>query len=545
MRTQPGYLEQQRAYYADPAHWVEFICHWVDTYDPRNTALDKPVYLPLVLFPKQAEMVEFIIACWQDQQPGLIDKSRDMGATWVGCALSVCMWLFVPGIAIGWGSRKEELVDKIGQPDSIFEKMRIIINRLPREFLPAGFVPKVHAKHLTIVNPANKAVISGEGGDNQGRGGRKAIYFKDEAAHYEHPDAIEAALGDNTNCPIDMSSPSIVGSLFDRKKESGIPWGSVPRSEIPRGFVRVFVLDWSHHPAKTPEWHSERKEKHKREGTLDIFYREVDHNPAAALAGVVIPWDWVETAIDAHLKLAGTLGSFYDGPWCGALDLAGADSSGDLNALVFRKGVVLVDAAQWGQEDSGVTARKALAEAANRLPCDLQYDASGGYGDTVKAEERRLRKEKNADGTPYLSHQVVLVPWNAGGAVLRPEEHVLAGDRKSPKNKDYYSNLKAQGWWNLRTRFWKTFQAVTEGIKHNPSELISIDSRIPLLHQLKRQLCQPVVTHDGRLRLKIDKTPEGASSPNLGDAIMMSYFPMPRPIVVTGEMLAKAARIKR
>ena len=61
--------------------------------------------------------------------------------------------------------------------------MRIIVRGLPREFWPAGFKPDDHMSYMRIVNPQTGASITGEAGDNIGRGGRKLIYFKDESAH--------------------------------------------------------------------------------------------------------------------------------------------------------------------------------------------------------------------------------------------------------------------------------------------------------------------------------------------------------------------------
>ena len=54
---------------------------------------------------------------------------------------------------------------------------------------------------MRIVNPQTGASITGESGDNIGRGGRKLCYFKDESAWYERPEKIEAALADNTRGP--------------------------------------------------------------------------------------------------------------------------------------------------------------------------------------------------------------------------------------------------------------------------------------------------------------------------------------------------------
>jgi hypothetical protein len=58
-----------------------------------------------------------------------------MGATWICAAFSVHAWIYSDG-AIGWGSRKEQLVDRLGDPSSIFEKIRLIVDYLPSFFLP-------------------------------------------------------------------------------------------------------------------------------------------------------------------------------------------------------------------------------------------------------------------------------------------------------------------------------------------------------------------------------------------------------------------------
>lgn len=90
-----GLVERYRE---DPAGW---IAHWAVTYDPRKAASNAPTVMPFVLFPRQVEMVAFLQACVDAQQSGLIEKARDMGATWLACAFSVWLWLYRPGAAVG------------------------------------------------------------------------------------------------------------------------------------------------------------------------------------------------------------------------------------------------------------------------------------------------------------------------------------------------------------------------------------------------------------------------------------------------------------
>lgn len=512
LRANPSLIAGAKEYYRTrPA---EFIVHWCDTYDPRNAGSSLPARMPFILFQRQVDLVAFLYACLIAQESGLVEKSRDMGATWVCAAFSVWLWLFWPGSAVGWGSRKEQLVDKIGDPDSIFEKMRMIIMGLPREFWPAGLNPDKHMTYMKIINPETGATITGEAGDNIGRGGRKLIYFKDESAHYERPEKIEAALADNTRVQIDISSVNGLGNVFHRKREAGVEW--VPGNPAVKGRTNVFVMDWRDHPAKTQEWYDTRRAKAVSDGLLHVFSQEVDRNYAAAVDGVIIPAEWVSSAIDAHKRL----GFDDSGGWIGGLDVA--DDGGDLNALVKRKGVVLLHAETWGDRDTGQTTRRAVDACRQSLPIDLQYDCIG-IGAGVKAEANRLLSEKLMPGGIHL------VPWSAAAAVINPDEHVEPGDRQTPLNKDFYANLKAQGWWQLRRRFERTHRAITEGLKFKPEDLISLPSDLPNLRQIQKELSQATASKSSSMKLVVDKTPEGTRSPNLADAIVMAYWPIRRP----------------
>lgn len=506
---------------------VAFINAFVDTFDPRNAMIDLPTRLPLVLFERQAQLVEFLLACLREEANGLIDKSRDMGATWVAGGFSVWLWRFWPGASIGWGSRKEQLVDKLGDPDSIFEKMRMIVKGLPRAFWPRGFDPSSHMTYMRIINPENEATITGEAGDNIGRGGRKSIYFVDEAAHLERPESVEAALMDNTRVQIAISTVNGVGNVFDRKRQAGIEW--VPgRTEYPQGQTRVFVLDWRDHPLKTEAWHKSREIDARANGLLHLFRQEVDRDAAASLSGIIIKPEWISAAVDAHIELG-----FGDiGGWSGGFDPY--DEGGDLHALSFRKGVVLEYAEDWGDGDTGDATRQVIKETLGRTPVAIQYDCIG-IGAGVKAEANRLKADKK------LPQGVDFLPWDAGSAVVRPKERVVPGDQNSPTNEDFYYNLKAQGWWSLARRFEKVYRMKVEGIKYPSSELISLSSKLPKLHQIKRELSQPVMKKSGDLRLVVDKAPAGTRSPNIADSIMMNFFPVKLPMIIDPKAVALSA----
>jgi phage terminase large subunit len=234
-----------KAHYKDNP--VDFIADWAMTFDPRNIERDLPTDIPMVPFPKQVEAIEWLRARWKARENGLIDKSRDMGASWIAVWYSIWMWLFFPGSIIGFGSRKEEYVDAAGDMKAIFPKIRFGIARLPKELRPAGYSMRTHAPFMKIFNPETGGAIVGEAGDSIGRGARTSVYFVDESAFLERPLLADAALSQTTNCRIDVSTPNGEGNPFEQKRFGG--------------HVAVLTLHWKDHPAKDDEWYRRTKAK--------------------------------------------------------------------------------------------------------------------------------------------------------------------------------------------------------------------------------------------------------------------------------------------
>ena len=491
---------------------VDFINHWCNTYDPRNSGTSKLVNMPLIMFRRQEELVMFIMACILGDAPGMVEKSRDMGATWIGSALSVWMWKYWDASAIGWGSNNADKVDIIDNPDSVIEKIRILIRGLPEVLRPANVLNGDYMKQRNILNPVNRSTIRGEINRQIGRGGRTRVYFVDETAHLEYPERVEASLSENTRCRIDISSVSGLGSVFHRSREAGVEWAM--GQPVHRDRMNIFVMDWREHPEKDQEWYDARKNHFVSRGMAHVVAREIDRDYAATVEGIIIPYDQLQSCIDAHLEL----GFDDDGGYMAGLDVA--DEGGDMNALTVRKGWVVKSAQEWGERDPGATARRAVGYLRDYLPVELQYDAIG-IGTNIKSETNRLR----VDG--HLPEGLKLIPWNAGAKVLNPNGQVIPKDQDSPKNRDYYSNLKAQGWWELGRRVYRTHQARTEGAEFDFDQLISFDSKSigSILNKLLKELAQAQIDYDTRSRLKVDKAPDGMKSPNLGDAAVMMCWP--------------------
>jgi len=492
LRAKPEVMPALRVFYRDnPA---QFINDWGMTFDPRLVERDLPGDIPFLLFPKQVEWIDYAVALWKNRQRGLTDKSRDGGLSWLAVALSATLCTFYDGVLIGFGSRKEEYVDLSESPKALFWKARYFIKNLPREFRP-GWDERKHAPHMRIMFPATGSTMTGEAGDNIGRGDRASIYFVDEAAYLERPLLIDAALSQTTNCRHDISSANGMGNPFAQLRFSGA--------------VEVFTLHWRDDPRKDEAWYE--NEKLKINNPV-IVAQELDINYAASTEGVLIPSEWAQAAVDAHIKL----GMEPSGARYGALDVA--DQGGDLCAYAGAHGFLLDYLEEWSgkNSDTAYTAARAF-ELAETLGHEwFLYDADG-IGSAVRGDARVLNEAR-----VRLSRRTIRVQsFRGSGGIIHPERE----DVKGRKNKDYYYNFKAQAGWSLRVRFQKTYRAIVHGEPVSASEIISISSKLPLLTKLLMELSQPTFQMNTIGKLVIDKTPEGVKSPNLYDATMMRFSP--------------------
>ena len=108
-----------------------------------------------------------------------IEKSRTMGASWIGCALAVHRFIFRPNQMIGMASQNEDLVDS-ADPKSLFWKIKFILKNLPGWLLPAYKYTK-----LSFQNEDNDSTINGSATkDDLFRGGRYTFIWLDEFASF-------------------------------------------------------------------------------------------------------------------------------------------------------------------------------------------------------------------------------------------------------------------------------------------------------------------------------------------------------------------------
>jgi len=486
IRAKPERLPALLAFYRDnPA---QFITDWGCTFDPRNAERNLPPMIPFILFPRQVEWIEWALRNWREQNPGPTVKSRDMGLSWLSVALGCTLCITHDDLVIGFGSRKEEYVDKIGAPKSLFYKGRMFCKLLPPEFR-GGFQQGVTDPHMRIKFPSTGSVMVGEAGDGIGRGDRASIYFVDESAFLERPQLVEASLSQTTNCRIDISTPNGLANPFAERVLSGK--------------FDTFRFHWREDPRKDEGWYAKQLE------ILDpvTVAQEIDIDFSASIDGVLIPSAWVQSAVDAHKKL----GFDPTGEKLTALDVA--DLGKDSNAQTLRNGVMVSDVREWhgsSVEDIYGTTQKAFDHCDEWECYTIRYD-SDGLGAGVRGDSRAINEDRK--------NKVEVEAFHGGSEVVDKDKDYIKGRT----NGQFFDNYKAQCWWHLRERFKRTHEAITQGKDWTPDDLISISSECQHLSRLQAELSQPTYKKSTRGKVQINKAPEGTKSPNLADSVMMAF----------------------
>lgn len=227
----------------------------------------------------------------------------------------------------------------------------------------------------------------------------------------------------------------------------------------------------------------------------------------------IIEPEWVEAAIDSHIKL----GINPRGDRVTSFDPA--DVGKDAKAIANRYGILVKDVVQWTSGDLETAIGKAFDAAFDfRADC-MVYDSIGvGAGVRVGLSER------------INGRRIEVAGFGGADSVDLPD----AKYQEDRTNRDTFKNKRAQYWWLLRDRFEKTYRAVVNREYIDPDELISLSSEIKDLPQLKSELVRQQRKRVSSSRLiqlvsKEEMRTDGIPSPNMADAVVMCFANPPKP----------------
>ena len=470
--------------------WINMFV-WTD--DPRLSSYGLPTKLPLVLYPSQVEVLERVEFCYRNKIPAMVEKSRAEGLTEILCAFTIHHWKYEPGFKATWGSRQEREVDELGNPNTIFGRLRRIIYNLPVAMRPETFASDkssgANDNRLRIVNPDNEATIIGEGGDNIGRGGRSSLAIIDEKAFVERPVLVDNSLYSNTDCQVDVSTPNGMNHFYEKKMS---------------GKAEIITVWWYRNPSKCKDWRTGERPKNApwyeyQLQTRDevVIAQEVDIDYAASVEGLFIKSEWIRAAINFKIPA--------DGAKAAGFDVAGGGKA--KSVVITRTGPVVDNPVVIDTSDVIEATWQAVDVADEKGVEHFGYDQNT-IGESImplfKKAERPIRFRI------YGIH----------GQGKASERYL---DAEGKKANEKFRNKRAELWWIMMTRFKKTFQVVNNVQYYPSSELISIPDNTILISQLSAP--KMVHTTSGKVGVesKTEMRARNVESPDHADALAYSF----------------------
>lgn len=212
----------------DPLFYLNAM-GWIFEPRPDDDAL---MVLPFITYPFQ-DLAFLAILNAIGKHDLVIEKSRDMGASWMCIYAFEWRWHFRRRQTFLMLSRNENLVDKTGSPDSLFYKLDFI-----HEHQPGWLLPEMDRMSMHMENNTLASVIDGESTNKfAGVAGRRLAILADEFSKMPEQAVIARGTQAVSNSRIFLFTPEGTGNMAYQMAE---------KPEIPK-----LTLHWAAHPVKS------------------------------------------------------------------------------------------------------------------------------------------------------------------------------------------------------------------------------------------------------------------------------------------------------
>ena len=245
----------------------------------------------------------------------------------------------------------------------------------------------------------------------------------------------------------------------------------------------------------------------------------------------IIKEDWFTACIDAHIKL----GIKVIGLRNAACDPS--DVGNDPCGYAARTGIVFEDIAEIEADNGNRKMDSACKKAIMYQADSFGYDADG-LGATLRDNVDRAFSGKKTQIYAYKGSTAIHDPK----AEFKSETTELTNRKGKILNEDVLHNKKAQNIISMAERIFNTWEAVTEGVYHDPDKLISfaryneetkIGIKPDMLEKLKAEACKTPIKPGSVIKFYTKEElragvplPDGSRlkipSPNLFDACIVS-----------------------
>lgn len=218
--------------------------------------------IPFITYDFQDTYIKDIVQCIESQQDNITEKSREMWFSWQ------ILWVALWGFLFKWRSwliwsYKEDYVDTSWNMDSAFERLRFMLEKLPKWMKPYDLV----SKYMWISSKALWCEVAWDSWVNFWTWWRRKWVFLDEFALWSTDWTAFRKTKDVTNCRIFWWTPEWKSNIYGKimTNHPDYIWLN----------IKKFRLHWSQHPLKTKEWYEEQKTKRTKldiAQELDISY---------------------------------------------------------------------------------------------------------------------------------------------------------------------------------------------------------------------------------------------------------------------------------
>jgi len=205
-----------------------FVNCFVWQYNPQ---VKKGEFGPFITWEFQDDAFAVMVECIEEGRDLVIEKSREMGASWMCLIVMLWYWLFHPWKKFLCISRNAEAVES-EDPDSLFWKIDFMLKHMP-----SWLVPKTKRRGMFYGNEDNGSTITGQASTGKaGVGGRATAMFVDEFSQIREDYEVLHRTADTTACRIFNFTHTDVGNAA---------------AELSRRVdLRKLRLHWSSHPGK-------------------------------------------------------------------------------------------------------------------------------------------------------------------------------------------------------------------------------------------------------------------------------------------------------
>ena len=222
---------------------------------------------------------------------------------------------------------------------------------------------------------------------------------------------------------------------------------------------------------------------------------------------------WFDACVDAHKKL----GFKTNGAIIAAHDPS--DLGGDSKGYCMRHGSIVMSIEEKLAGDVNEGCDWATGLAIQHGVDQYTYDV-GGMGIALARQTDKSFQGKKTTVVMFNGAESVDFP----DVIYEPSVDSMVMSQK--KNKEIFKNKRAQYYFMLRDRIYRTYRAVEHNEYSDPDALISFDSSIKLINKLRSELCRIPIKPNSNGMLELYRKEDmkrlfNIKSPNLADSAMM------------------------